>query len=222
MADHLGDPITLRVGTVTCGFDVDGNWIALDEPGKPRKTIRLPPWRGGVGGMELVASRDERYVALFIYSGQSSQGYEVFALSPTLTRIGGLAEVRGHGDAPVFSPDGDWLVTLIQDPNCSVRGLGEPFETVQDDDSDDLVIVDWATLYVQRLPGAEIEAIPVGVEVPRATSIDSVYEWNAYDAVRFRRKEVVTVRMPRPGVTAPWEDVSLPPRGPITSRGFVD
>jgi hypothetical protein len=166
--------------------------------------------------MELVVSKDERYVALLIYTGQSTQGYELFALEPALTRIGGLADVWGCGDAPMFSPGAQWLVMLTDDELC-VRGTGEHFETVQDEHSHARVTVDWARLHVQRLPEPAIHSVPIGVEIPLSTDIDVVCDWNTYDAVRFASENVVVLRMP-------WGEeipVPLPPPATITAARFV-
>ncbi len=70
----------------------------------------MPVPAGGSGGEELVVSLDERWGVLFHYSGQAEQGWELFALDP-LRHVGGTGGyVRGTGDAPRFSPDGNWLV----------------------------------------------------------------------------------------------------------------
>jgi hypothetical protein len=204
-----------RDATVTCGVDGD-NWIALEEADGSAEMIELPRWSGGVGGMELVASRDERYVALHIYSGQSSQGYEVFATEPALAHLGGMPEELGHGSAPVFSPEARWLATLL-DTAPYARDSGEHFEDIQDDEDDELVIVDWARLYVQALPAMTMTSVDVGVEIPRSTDRDLLYEWRPYGAVRFAQEDVIALRMP-------WGEellVTLPPGGPITSRGFT-
>jgi hypothetical protein len=165
--------------------------------------------------MELVASRDERYVAIRVYSGQSSEGFEVFVTEPTLTRVGGLAEVRGHGAAPIFAPSSRWLATLISSEQ-RVRGSGEYFETVQDEYANDRLIVDWARLHVQRLPEATLYSAEVGVEIPRSTPLDLLDAWTTYDALRFVG-EGLTLRMP-------WSEevsVALPPTAPITCHGFT-
>lgn len=205
-----GGAITLR-----CGVDADGNWISLEATERTER-IALPRWIGGVGGMELVVSADERHAALFIYSGQSSQGYELFALEPSLSHLGGLPETRGKSTGPLFSPGGDWLVSLIDVERC-VRGTGDHFETVQDDSATDRIIVDWAQLYVQRVPHGDVCCVEVGVEVPRALEVEEVLDWDAYDAVSFDGDDIAVLRMP-------WGEllpVPLPPTGPITSRGFV-
>ena len=192
---------------LTCGHDRDGNWIARDT-----ECLVLPRWTGGVGGMELVESPDQRHVAWFIYSGQSSQGYELIALEPALASVGGLREVRGHGSAPVFSPSGRWLVSLV-DQAARVRGTGAYFEEVQDEYAEDRVIADWARLYVHRVPEAAPLEIAVGVDLPRATDLDIVQEWHPYDLVRFTSDDAIVLALP-------WGDelfITLPPAAPLTA-----
>ena len=78
--------------------------IAEDAAGDERARVELPSPAQGIGGAELFLSREERYLALFVFSGQGEIGYELFAL-PALRHIGGLPYVRGTGFGPVFSAD---------------------------------------------------------------------------------------------------------------------
>jgi hypothetical protein len=215
---HLRDlleSLILRDGRiVSCGLDREGNWVAVQAEGLSDEVVRLPRWTGGVGGMELSASPDEKYLALFIYSGQSSQGYELLALRPKLERIGGLAEGFGHGTAPVFSPGGSCLATWIS-REIRVRESGEYFEDMQDPDSDLEVVVDWSRLYVQPLPGSAIQSFPVGVAIPLSADLDEVSEWDTYDAIEFVAEDELTLQMP-------WGEtlrVSLPAPAAITAEG---
>ncbi|HEX5634951.1 MAG TPA: hypothetical protein VFX50_17025, partial [Gemmatimonadales bacterium] len=57
----------------------------------------LPYPVAGYGGHELVLSAQERYLALFLYSGQSEVGYELFGFRPELVHLGGFAYVFGEG-----------------------------------------------------------------------------------------------------------------------------
>jgi hypothetical protein len=49
-----------------------------------RAVITLPYPNAGYGGHELVRSPDGRHLAVFLYSGQSEQGWELFQLEPVL------------------------------------------------------------------------------------------------------------------------------------------
>ncbi len=79
--------------------------------------IFLPCPSHGYGGHELVVSPHGLYLALFLYSGQSEVGYELFALQPTLQHLGGLPYVFGEGEAPVFSADDRWLAMMWETYN---------------------------------------------------------------------------------------------------------
>ena len=162
-------------------------------------------------------SGDERHVALFGYSGQSSQGYELFRLDP-LAHLAGFPDTRGEGDAPQFSPDGRWLVMAMTIDAPLVRGTGEYFEEVADDDSDELVVIDWARLVVQQVAGGQPVTVPMGVEAAVSTDPDTVLGWNTYThPLRFTADDVVVVTMP-------WGEeipVPLPSAGPVTGREFT-
>lgn len=163
------------------------------------------------GGHEFVVSSDERYLALFLYSGQSSQGFELFTLQPTFAHVGGVPETHGHGDAPMYSPDGRWLV-MFMDSDYRVRGTDEDFEDLYDEQSDARAVLDWAYLHVLRLPELTVHSVAVGAEIPLSTDPDVYNEWETYDAVRFASDDVVVVRMPQ-GLEI---SVPLPPEGAIT------
>lgn len=204
-----GARVQLRSGQVIDAGHGGGElWLAVDH-----EKLRWPSWRGGVGGLELVVSPDERLAVLFIFSGQSSQGYELFSLRP-LRRLEGLAEVHGHGSAPQFSPDSAWLVSLIDQPP-RLRASGEYFEERQADDSSERAIIDVATLYVQPLApvvGAP-QRQPVGLELPLSTDLDWLQEWDCFGALVFRAG-LVEVRLPGGALVA----TALPPTGPLTVR----
>lgn len=208
--------LELACGALSSGVDADGNWVLLERGGGAPEVVRLPRWLGGVGGMELVASNDERFVALLIYSGQSSQGFEVFSLDAGergLAHIGGLPEGEGRGSAPVFSPGATWLVTLI-DVARTDRGSGEWFEEIQDDHATDRVIVEWARLEVMRLPSAELTRTIVATDIRRSMNVDEVYEWAPYDVVRFTGENAIALDTPW-GESVP---VQLPCAELITCR----
>jgi hypothetical protein len=194
----------LRDGrTVRCGYDRSGIWVAVGE-----ERAVVPPWSHGVGGLELAISSEERFAVLLVYSGQSSQGYELFRLDP-LERLCGLPERRGHGSVPVFSPRANWVATLI-DTERRLRDGGEYFEVAQDDTNDALVVVDWARLFVQRLATGQPESVAVGREIPLSTAVDDVLEWAPYDLVRFLDDDTIAI--------GDEYVVRLPLAGPLTSR----
>jgi hypothetical protein len=162
-----------------------------------------------------VVSEDQRLLAVWLFSGQSQQGWELFELEPELRRIGGLSpKTYGMGDPPRFSPSGRWLAMfVIASARC--RGSGEYFETVQDEYADDRVIVDWASLYVQRTSDGALEPHAVGCDIPRALDVEVVAEWDTYSRLRFLDDDRVELEMPWLG---PKLVVELPVREAITAR----
>jgi hypothetical protein len=204
--------VVLRSGaTVRCGES--GVSIELRPPSGEAELIELATARGNFGGSELVVSADERFAAVFYYSGQSEVGYELFALNPKLRHLGGLPYVYGEGSVPAFSPDGDWLVMAISGSR-RVRGTGQYAEEAFDPDADGDLLVDWATLYVQRLPDGPIQPFPVGMRVPASTDPDEMFEWNTHEALSFAGPDRIAFRSP----TGPSAEATLPLDGPLTLR----
>lgn len=190
-------------------------WLEVERAGQVASKARVAEWRGGIGGVELVVSPDERTVAVFLFSGQSSQGYELFSLEP-FARIGGLAETHGHGSAPMFSPDSAYLVSLV-DEVPRLRATGAFFEECQDDASDQHAVVDLARLFVHRLssPG-DLQRFAVGVDLPLSTDLDALLDWDRYDTIAFR-EGVLTLRLPSgAGLTSEVHRIPLPPVADIT------
>ena len=205
------DRVTIRGGASTLQWSDDGRALTIVTPGAPDEVARFSP-RTQVGGFEFVVSRDEQYVALFIYSGQSSQGYELFALRPTFTHIGGMPETPGHGSPPMFSPDSSWLA-MFMDGEYLARGTDDDFEELYDERSDARAVLDWACLHVLHLPSRTLTSVDIGVEMPLSTDPDVYYGWETYGAARFASGDVVVLRMP-------WGAqmrVPLPPEGAVTA-----
>ena len=206
--------ISIRDGASSLGWGAEGDWtLTIVTPGVPDEIAAFPSWDGGVGGYEFVVSDDERYLALFLYSGQSTQGFELFTLRPAFKHIGGVPETYGHGGPPVFSPDGRWLVMFMDSDYC-VRGTGEYAEDLYDGQSDARIVLDWAYLHVLRLPELTRHSVAVGADILLSTDPEVYLDWDTYDAVQFTAADVLALRMPD-GRDVP---VSLPPEGPITVR----
>src|ERR1044071_1721987 len=142
-------------------FEVGRSLTMQWSAGGATSEIALPFPDLGYGGHELVVSPDENYLALYLFSGQSEQGWELFSLIPELRHVGSLPYVEGTGDPPQFSPDGQWLAMLVAVPPCG-RDTGGDFESASDDRASDPVVVDWARLYVQHLPDRDIISHAVG------------------------------------------------------------
>src|SRR5262245_20710448 len=73
---RAGKTIRVEVTEVEISIVID----AADGQAVAHATIPSPA--DGLGGYELVLSAEERYLALFLFSGQSEVGYEVFSLRP--------------------------------------------------------------------------------------------------------------------------------------------
>lgn len=114
------------------------------------ESVRLPYPREGVGGVELVVSGDERWVAVFVFSGQSEQGWELFALEPVLGLASRRPYEQGEGRAPRFSPDSRWLV-MAMTASPKERGSGRDAEDILGRGVTGQVLLEWATLYLHAL-----------------------------------------------------------------------
>ncbi len=208
--------VELRQGVVIrCSFERGSVLLEVIRPAQASSKVPIAEWRGGIGGVELVVSPDERFLAVFVFSGQSTVGYELFSLEP-LVRIGGLPETRGHGSAPSFSPDSQHLVSLVDEPP-RVRATGAFFEECQDEDSDARAVVDLAHLFVHLLSSpAVVHRFAVGVELPLSTGVDALVDWDRYDAIAFQGGDLA-LRLPSgPGLTSEVHRIPLPPGADIT------
>lgn len=63
------------------------------------------PFHGNFGGSQIVISPGGAFAALYMHSGQSEQGYELFAVSGEIRRLAGVPFAVGHGGPPIFAPD---------------------------------------------------------------------------------------------------------------------
>lgn len=139
--------------------------IVVDGPNrKSVSTVFLPYPRAGYGGHELVLSSEHRYLAMFLYSGQSEVGYEVFTFRPELRHVLSFPYEYGEGLGPAISPD-EKLIGLAWATNpeldlTELEGLEDAAET------DEELIVDWARLRVQELPNGKASTCNIEVAVP--------------------------------------------------------
>lgn len=180
-------------------------WPSLSQVAE----CQLPSPSCGVGGMELAVSPDATWAALWLYSGQSEEGYEVFSL-PSLARIGALPCQAGKSGSPcVFSPDGRWLALVIE-PNCiwwsgkEDRDWDTPAEGGK---------VRWATLFLHRKGDATPGAHPIFVDVPAGFFPDEKHQGNTYpEHVRFVDDGHLGFDLPWGGVAV----VGIPVRGKIS------
>lgn len=83
--------------------------VIVDGGGQASQRITLPYPDAGYGGHELLLSKDETYLVIWLYSGQSEVGYELFRYRPTLKHIASFPYVGGEGYGPAFSSDERFL-----------------------------------------------------------------------------------------------------------------
>lgn len=195
--------------------------LARDE--RRASTVALPTPGSGYGGHELVVSRDERHAALFLYSGQSEVGFELFALGAKLRRIFSLPYELGDADPPRFSADATWLVMLVR----THGGHGWY------DDSDNLYdhaapppadVPATGDPRVWRLPWAELHALHVPTRTPSRAAI--TIESHApptraeLDAAWSTQGRLVAVDAEAAELLLPWNEplrIPLPPNRWLTA-----
>lgn len=190
------NPVVLRSGaSLSCGAAMGREqWLALSHAGSTQRLV-LPYPHAGLGGQELVVSPDERYAVLFVYSGQSEQGYELLELSPTLRHLRSVPYREGKGDAPMFSPDGRWLAMLVT-TTPMVRGTDQYAEDAFDPAGEGEVLVDWAELLVQAVPDGTPRVTAIGTVLPRSFDHDTFADWRLHGALGFAADDRVTLRLP--------------------------
>lgn len=211
------ESVALRSGKlVRCGYDNE-IVVTLGGAGQADEVVRLPSPEAGLGGLELVVSPDERYAALLVYSGDVEMGWELFELAPTLRRVSGLPYVQGEGLAPVFSPDSHYLAMVLT-TGARERGTGKAAEKLLRPEAKGEVLLDWAMLYVQRVPDGAVEASPVGTWVKRSMEADEVLGWDLYESLRFSGgKHRLVLPLPWGGVL----ELGIPLGGPVTTPSPV-
>jgi hypothetical protein len=119
------------------------------------------------GCAELLLSAKERYLAMFLYSGQSEVGYELFYFRPILQHICSFGYVLGEGLGPVFSSDECWLgLAWAINPNLCL--LDEGVEHLPNGEC----LVNWAMLRIQALPDGPATSCSVRVRVGRGFPLE--------------------------------------------------
>lgn len=170
MADSDQSPFNGRT-RLTCR---DGRRIRLEEAwprvsvvverqGVTLERADLPFPKAGYGGHELLLSPDEAWLALWLYSGQSEVGYELFELRPALRHIASLPYVFGEGEGPVFSADARlFALAWAIDPGIY------PWDVEADDDGCTVAEheVEWAAVHLRRLPDGAVSTCTITVRLP--------------------------------------------------------
>lgn len=170
----------------------------LDWPSlKSLSAASLPCPSAGVGGFVVAVSPKSTYLAVRLYSGQSEEGYELFALSSEVTHVGGMAYVFGMSDlSPMtFSPDESLVAMALLEEQI---WWADPADDDRDWDSPSVGgLVEWTTLYVHRIG----EPVPIRyalkVEVPDGWVLpEELAEDSAPRNLRFVGEREVDVDLP--------------------------
>ena len=114
-----------------------------------KRDSRMPFETGsGVGGLELSITASGRHGSLWIYSGQSEEGFLLFSL-PGLATLASLPYVAGESATPcLFSPDEQYLALVLEPFAYWWAGDGDHADA---DTPAKGGPVHWATLYLQEV-----------------------------------------------------------------------
>lgn len=135
---------------------------AASGNGLARASIPYPML--GCAGHELLLSASERYLAMFLWSGQSEIGYELFYFRPQLQHICSFGYELGEGSGPVFSSD-ERRLGLVWATNPLLSLVDEDFDNVEHLPTGEC-LADWARLRIQQLPDGPAMTCRVRVRVP--------------------------------------------------------
>ncbi|MFT3915442.1 MAG: hypothetical protein QM704_15380 [Anaeromyxobacteraceae bacterium] len=121
--------------------------------------------RRGVAGLDLVLSAAGDMGIVRLWSGQSEEGLAIFSL-PDLRTVACLAYVVGESASlPVFSPDGRYVVHVLEP--FAIWWIGDG-EVATDEEPAVGGRVQWATIHVHDLrQPVRHDEYPVFVEVPK-------------------------------------------------------
>ncbi|MFO0596342.1 MAG: hypothetical protein U0228_13585 [Myxococcaceae bacterium] len=173
--------------------------VVVDGGGEPRKRVSIPYPSAGYGGHELLLSSNERYLVLWLYSGQSQIGFELFTFAPVLKHVASLPYVLGEGLGPAFSADERYLA--VASATNSSLNLEEVCEA---DVTQEPCVIAWADVHARALPDGVEERCRVDVRIPAGFPCEgdvSYYPTDlsvAADEVAFRTGWGVQVRIPLP------------------------
>jgi hypothetical protein len=162
----LAEQVKLRTGAVL-RLEVDRKLSVILDPARGKSArLSLPAPDAGVGGHEFILSPNERFAALFMYSGQSEEGYELFAVEPSLRHVASLPYVGGEGLGPAFSPDEAWIALASAknpalDAEAGELPLGDDGTVAED------AHLDWAELRLQRTSGGPVSLSTIRIPVPK-------------------------------------------------------
>jgi hypothetical protein len=173
----------------------------ISERAGETQRVRLPYPQSGYGGHAILLSANERYLALFLWSGQSEVGYELFVCRPTLTHIASFPYTYGMGLGPVFSSD-EGLLAMAWSTNSGLHVEDEV--ELSGGRTTKPCTLPWASVRLQPLPVGPPETCHIEVKIPAGFPSETDDRYDVLDLVvtehevRFRAGWGTAIRLPRP------------------------
>jgi hypothetical protein len=110
------EPVSLSNG-VTLAAEIPANEraiaVRLLRDQRPAGEATIPYPSHGVAGGRFIVSPSERLAVLSLFSGQSEEGYDLFQLGETVSRIDGIPYQFGEGASFCFSADESILAMAL-------------------------------------------------------------------------------------------------------------
>ncbi len=186
--------IELRDGR-SVWLEVDASHLTL-HVGPARARLAYPP--GGYGGHELLAAPDESRIALWLYSGQSEIGCELFGVEPLLHHAS-FPYACGEGTGPSFSPDSQRLV-LAWTANPRLDLDDAPLDA--EGFSTEVCELDWAEVRV-TVPNESPHECTLRLRVPAGSYFER--EASFYPVLQFGADGALTLYAPGGApIALPW------------------
>lgn len=187
----------------------------ISERAGESERVRLPYPQSGYGGHEIVLSAAERFLAVFLWSGQSEVGYELFAYRPTLAHIGSFPYTYGIGLGPVFSSD-ERLLAMAWTTNSGLH-VEDEVELLGGCTTKPCTLP-WASVRVQPLPDGPPRTCHIEVKIPAGFPSETDDRYDALDLVVTQHE----VRLRAGWGTAIHIPLPLPPRVVIDGPSLDD
>lgn len=173
----------------------------ISERAGETQRVRLPYPQAGYGGHELLLSASESYLALFLWSGQSEVGYELFAHRPTLAHISSFPYTYGMALGPAFSSD-ERLFAMAWTTNSGLY-IEDEVE-LSGGLTTKPCTLHWACVRLQPLPAGPPQECHIDVAIPAGFPFETDDRWDAIDLVvtehevRLRAEWGTAIRIPLP------------------------
>jgi hypothetical protein len=190
---------TVHLGQTGFRLDVDSRsgpvFKLLDWPADTiRSTITLAYPSAGCGGVVLSISRQARYAAAILYSGQSEIGYQLFSLTPSLKHLACFPFMSGESDltAMQFSPDESLVAIAVEE-----RSLWWTDPSDESADWDTPAVggpVQWSVLLVHSFGDEMPSRYPLIVDLPAGWCGSEDGTWPA--KLRFENDNRISLKPP--------------------------